>query len=215
MGFFGALRRKAVTTRPGLEDWLDRQAAFLAQKSIYEYCRARSGVLSSKLFQEVSFKAALDRARWSAYPLTLRVVALMVEQTLRPHAGADTISLRAGLKRATEEVCRRYPTPPGFDAAFWPDAEARIGQRIGQAGLAAPRAVKDLPLEIADEFFSVLPIHPDLRGHDFELVTNNLRVNLCRAYEDFVAAAELPGLAKALLDEAREPEAMESHGQPR
>ena len=52
----------AMTGRAELEDFLDRQAAFMVQKCIYEYARARSGVLSSKLFKEPAFKAALEIA---------------------------------------------------------------------------------------------------------------------------------------------------------
>ena len=205
MGLFDLFRKKPpIAGTAELENFLDSQAAFLVQKCIFEYSRARSGLMSSKLFKEPAFRAAVETARWRNYPLCLQNVAVMVEHALRAHAGADGLAMRQGLIAAAGRVCRRYPVPPGFDAGFWQAAHERIARRIGQAGLAAPHAVKDLPTETAKEFFAGLPIHPDLRSYDYQLVTNNIRVNLCRAHEDFLAGSDLPALAAALAAEGAE-----------
>ena len=199
MGLLRSLRRKtAIGTRAELETFLDRQAAFMVQKCIFEYSRARSGVLSSQLFKEVAFKGAVEDARWRNYPLCLQNSALMVERALRPAADGAAPAMREGLIATVRAVCRRYPPPRGMQADFWELAEEQIARRIRQAGLAAPRPVKDIPHDTAKAFFASLPIHPDLTSFDFELVTNNLRVNLCRAYEDFVAVADVPALIAAL-----------------
>src|SRR5918997_5474030 len=146
MGLLDLLRRKPpIADRRGLEDFLDAQSAFLVQKCIFEYSRARSGVLSSKLFKEPAFRAAVETARWRNYPLCLQNVAVMVEHALRPYAGTDGMAMRQGLIAAVARVCHRYPVPAGFDPKFWSDAKARIARRVRQAGLAAPHAVKDLP----------------------------------------------------------------------
>lgn len=202
MGFLDMFRRPAVANAATLADFLDRHAAFLVQKCVYEYARARSGVMSSKLMKEAAFKAAVEETRWRNYPLCLQCVALMVEGTLRLHSGDDAPAMRRGLAAAVSDVCGRYPVPPGFEPEFWSDARTAITLRIDQAGLAAPRAVKDIPREIAGRVFATLPIHADLRPEDRELITNNLRGNLCRIYEQFVAAADLPRLAAALAADA-------------
>ena len=200
MGLLDLLRRKTtIRSRAELATFLDRQSAFMVQKCIFEYARARSGLLSSKLFKEAPFKAAIDDARWRNYPLCLQSAALMVEQALRAEAGAAAPAMREGLIAAVEDVCRRYPVPAGVEPDFWTRAEADIVRRIRQAGLAGPRPVKDFPLETAKAFFDRLPLHPDLTSFDFQLVTNNLRSNLCRAHEDFVAAADLPALVEDLV----------------
>ncbi len=197
---FQFLRRKPpIGSSAALANFLDRQASFMVQKCIYEYARARSGVLSSKLFKEDSFKAAVEAASWRNYPICLQNAAVMVEHTLRDPAGSAAGDMRNGLAAAVAIVCRRYPVPRGFEDEFWTVAQARIAQRIHQVGLAPPRRVKDIPQDSSRLFFAGLPIHPDLRSFDFELVTNNLRVNLCRAYEDFIAAADLPAVTRALI----------------
>jgi hypothetical protein len=206
MGLLDLLHRApAIADRRGLEEFLDRQAAFMVQKCIYEYVRARSGVLSGKLFKEAAFKSALEEARWRNYPLCLQNAALMVELALRGPAGGEAAEMRTGLAAAVGAVCRRYPVPAGFEPDFWDAAYQDIARRIAQAGLAAPRPVKDVPHDVAERFFANLPIHAELRSFDFELITNNLRLNLCRAHEDFVAAADLRALARDLVaDGAKE-----------
>ena len=200
MGLLDLFRRRpAIASIVELEDFLDSRAAFIVQKSVFEYSRARAGLLSAKLFKEAAFKAALDQSRWRNYPLCLQNVALMVEHTLRAHAGEEAPAMRQGLIAAVANVTGRYPVPPGFDAQFWVEARQAIGRRIDQAGLAAPHPIKDIPKENVKAFFAALPFHKEVRRHDFELITNNLRVNLCRAYEDFLAAADLPALAGALI----------------
>ncbi len=200
MGLLNSLRRKpAIGTRSELATFLDRRAAFLVQKCIFEYSRARSGVLSAQLFKEAAFKAAVEDARWRNYPLCLQNSALMVEHALRPAAADAAPAMREGLIAVVGDVCRRYPPPGGMEAGFWGHAEEQIAQRIRQAGLSAPRPVKDIPHDTAESFFSGLPIHAGLTSFDFELVTNNIRVNLCRAYEDFIAAADPPALVAALV----------------
>jgi hypothetical protein len=205
MGLLDLLHRKPpMASVAELEDFLDRQAAFAVQKCIYEYARARSGLFSSKLFKEPAFLAAAERARWRNYPLCLQNLAVMAEHALRPHAGVDAPAMRQGLIASIERICGRYPLPDGFSPDFWQKARRRIARRIDLTGLAAPHAIKDLPHETAKKFFAGLPIHADLRGYDFELITNNLRVNLCRAYDDFITAADLPALAHALIAEAEQ-----------
>lgn len=200
MGLFDLFRKPPpIATLPALEDFLDSRAAFLVQKCLFEYCRARAGLMWQKLFKEEAFRAAVERARWQNYPIGLETVTLMAEQALRPHAGADAAAMRQGLAAAAGNVTSRYPVPAGFEPEFWAEARRRIAGRIDRAGLAAPLPVKDLPTPTAEEFFANMPIHASLRGGDFVLVRNNLRFNLCRAHEEFTARADLPALAGAAI----------------
>ncbi len=81
-------RRPPVRDARALADFIDRQAAFLVQKGIYEYSRARAGHYAKVLFAESGFQNAVERSRWRAYPLGLAMVAELVEGVLRPY-GAD------------------------------------------------------------------------------------------------------------------------------
>lgn len=200
MGFLSFLKRKpSVSDLPALSDFLDSRSAFMVQKCLYEYARARSGVLSAKLFKEVAFRSAMETARWRSFPLCLQHVSVMVEHALRPVAGGEAVAMREGLILGAGDVCRRYPVPADFESDFWQAANERIARRVRLAGMAAPHPVKDIPLETASEFAENMPVHAEVRKFDFQLVTNNLRVNLCRAYEDLLAMADMPALSAALI----------------
>src|SRR5262245_40366535 len=102
-------QRSPITDMQALAEFIDTRAAFLTQKGIYEYARARAGHYAKVLFSESGFVEAVERARWSAYPLGLAMVGEMVEGVLRPYAGD---SRRAALDRLTSltlSVFDRYP----------------------------------------------------------------------------------------------------------
>lgn len=190
--------REPVASVPELEDFIDRHAAFGVQKCIVEYCRARSGIQWDKLFKEPAFRAALQAARWHSFPIGVGNVGEMVDAALYPHAGDGREAVLAGIVDAGRHVLARYPVPEGEADDFWVRAMEGFERRMSRVGLRAPRAVKDIPTDTARAIFQVLPIHPDLRKHDFLLITNNLRVNLCRSYETFIDGVDAEALIGGL-----------------
>ena len=74
MGLLDFFRRRRVLIQDaaGLAEFIDRHAAFVAQKGIYEYSRARAGHYAKVLFNEQTFLDAIDHSRWRAYPLGAR-----------------------------------------------------------------------------------------------------------------------------------------------
>ena len=53
-------RPAPVSDAAGLADFVDAHAAFVAQKGIYEYSRARAGHYAKVLFSEPDFQRAVD-----------------------------------------------------------------------------------------------------------------------------------------------------------
>src|SRR5262245_26869554 len=99
---------------PALADFIDRNAAFVAQKGIYEYSRARAGHYSKVLFREPEFQTAADSSRWRAYPLGLAMVTELVEGTLRPHVDDRRAALDS-LNTISLSVFDRYPPPAALE----------------------------------------------------------------------------------------------------
>ncbi len=200
MGLFDFFKAPPpIAALPALEDFLDQRAAFLVQKCAYEYSRARSGIQSRKLFKEAAFKAAIQDTAWTNFPLGLEWVSVMVEHVLRDDAGGRAPAMREGLKAAAAAVTHRYPVPRGFAVGFWTEAADRVTRRIDMVGAAPMLPVKDIPLAGAGEFIANLPIHEDIRKEDSTLLTNNLRFNLCRAHDEFAAAADRENLVAVLV----------------
>ena len=63
--------RPPIRDLQALADFIDAQSAFIVQKGIYEYSRARAGHYAKVLFAEEGFAQSVEHARWQAFPLGL------------------------------------------------------------------------------------------------------------------------------------------------
>src|SRR6266850_7830676 len=101
--------RPPVRDLEALADFIDAQSAFIVQKGIYEYSRARAGHYAKVLFAEAEFLEAVERSRWQAYPLGLAMVGELVEGVLRRHTGEDRRRALDALAALVLAVFDRYP----------------------------------------------------------------------------------------------------------
>jgi hypothetical protein len=180
-----------------LADFIDQHAAFLVQKGIYEYSRARAGHYAKVLFRDPEFLKAVEESRWRAYPLGLAMVAELVEGILRPH-GADRVEQLAALHTIVLGVFDRYPVPAPLGAQAWNDARAELERRLRLIGLHPPKFAKDVPESFIKSYFSLLPIHESLRTSEFPTIHNYLRVTSCNIHDEFSKRADAPAVADAL-----------------
>src|SRR5687768_15026484 len=74
--------RPPIRDREALADFVDAQSAFIVQKGIYEYSRARAGHYAKVLFAEKEFAQSVEYSRWQAYPLGLAMVGEMINGVL-------------------------------------------------------------------------------------------------------------------------------------
>lgn len=188
-------RGRRVSDYAALRQFLGERSAFISQKCTVEYCRARSGLNWSALFKERDFVAAMEISRWEAYGAVMGDVAAMLEAKLRLHlAPADRAALVPPLVDMVAWNLNYFPIPEHRHAGGWDDQVAQVAQRLRDGQLAAPLPVHEIGLVSSQRVFDTLPIHPRLRGHDYELIQNNIRFNLCRSaedFEEFVRPAEL------------------------
>jgi hypothetical protein len=190
-------RAARIHERAELADFIDQNAAFLVQKGIYEYARARAGHYAKVLFAEASFKDAVERSRWQAYPLGLAMVAEMVEGILRRHFEERRDALDPVIA-LTLSVFDRYPVPIALGAAAWSDLRSELVRRLNLIGLHDVKPAKDIPIPFAKDYFDLLPIHEKLRAAEFPTITNYLRVTACNIHDEFTQRADLVALAQAL-----------------
>src|SRR5262245_14687584 len=105
-------RRPPIRDRDALADFIDAQSAFITQKGIYEYSRARAGHYAKVLFAEQGFADSVELARWQAYPLGLSMVGEMVEGVLASGAGTQRREVLDRLIAVVLSVFDRHPVPP-------------------------------------------------------------------------------------------------------
>ena len=81
--------RPPIRDREALADFIDAQSAFIVQKGIYEYSRARAGHYAKVLFAEKGSQSRSNMRAGRRFRSALSMVGEMVDVVLRPHAGEN------------------------------------------------------------------------------------------------------------------------------
>jgi hypothetical protein len=196
---FAFFRGKPPIADPAaLAEFIDRHAAFLVQKGIYEYSRARAGHYSKVLFLEKTFQDAVEGSRWRAFPLGLAMVAEAAEGLLRPAAGDDRLALLEGLRSLVLSIFDRYPVSPAVGQPAWIELRADLANRLQRIGLHPPKRAMDIPEQFAQSYFDLMPIHEKLRRAEFPAMRNYLRVTMCNIHDELDKRLDARTLAPLL-----------------
>ncbi len=187
-----------VADRESLRQFLESRAAYLIQKSIMEYAQARANMLFSTLVSERQFQEAYERARWLSYPAGLSMTAEMIEGYLRECGGTGPGALDDALVRIAEEIFAAYPVPDEKDQGFWIKAAEQLRRDLALASLGPPKAVRNIPLQRAQEVFDKLPVSAQIRRHDFGMFQNTLRFHLTEIRVEFEERADPRALIAGL-----------------
>jgi hypothetical protein len=187
-----------ITDVGELADFIDAQAAFVCQKGIYEYSRARAGHYAKVLFSEPEFIEAVDQSRWRAYPLGLAMVGELVEGVLRPHAGGDHLRQLDALRGLVVSVFDRYPVPVTLSQDTWREARRELARRLDHIGLHAVKFAKDIPEPFAQSYFDIMPIHKKLKTSEAPTIRNYLRVTMCNIHEELTRRMDAKAVGEQL-----------------
>lgn len=188
-------RRRPIRDNRELADFIDGNSAFLAQKALYEYSRARSGHYSKVLFAEPEFQKAVEHSRWRAFPLALAMVAEVADTVLRLHPEAERQPDSEALVAIVLSVFDRYPVSDTLGEEAWRELRADLERRLRAIGLHPPKRAMDIPEPFAQLYFDLMPIHEKLRGRDFETTQNYLKVTLCNIHDELTKRIEGQPLA--------------------
>jgi hypothetical protein len=189
-------RPPRIADRGALADFIDQHAAFLVQKGIYEYSRARAGHYAKVLFAEADFQQAVEEARWRAYPLGLAMVAELAESIVP--AGGPRHERAEALNELVLGVFDRYPVPAVLGEAQWSAARAELDTRLQQIELHPPKRAMNIPEPFAEAYFNLLPIHAKLRTAEAPTIRNYLRVTLCNIHDELTKRVDADALAALL-----------------
>jgi hypothetical protein len=181
-----------------LADFIDQHAAFVTQKGIYEYARARAAHYSKVLFREQPFLDAVEQARWRAYPLGLAMVAELVEGILRSHFRDDHNRQFDALMDLVLAVFDRYPVPAPLGEQTWSQLRAELARRLRLVGMHPPKRAMDIPEPFAQAYWELMPIHEKLRTQDFPTTRNYLRITMCNIHDEFSRRVDASAVADSL-----------------
>ncbi len=192
-------RRPPVRDLRGLADFVDMQSAFLVQKGIYEYSRARAGHYSKVLFGESEFRHAVENSRWRAYPLGLAMVGEVVAGVVGQHTEQKREIILGAVAALVLSVFDRYPVPAVLDDDTWHEARVDLAKLLDLIGLHKPKRAMDIPEPFAKRYFALMPIHEKLRGQDYPTLKNYLRISLCNIYDELTKRIDTQVVTDQLL----------------
>ena len=70
-------------------------------------------------------------------------------------------------------------------------------------GLHPPKPAMDIPVQFAEAYFDLMPIHEKLRRGDFPTIRNYLRVTMCNIHDELTSRMDAPALAGMAAQAAR------------
>jgi hypothetical protein len=193
-------RRPPVANLDALATFVDERSAFLVQKGIYEYSRARAGHYAKVLFSEQEFLEALERSRWRAYPLGLAMVGELVDGIIRRNTVNDNTWHHDNLRGFVLSVFDRYAPPPSLGEEAWRNARTDLDQHLRGLGLHPPKRAIDIPGPYARAYWDLMPISKEVRTRDFPTTLSYLKITLCNIHDELTNRADIPALARQLRE---------------
>lgn len=185
MGFLDFFRRSKppIRTTPELADFIDEQAAFLVQKGIYDYTRARSGHFAKVMLRDKGFQTALDRSRWRAFPLGLAMVGETVEGMLAAQSTQERRSVLDGLIKLVLSVFDRYPKPEALSDEEWKQGRADLALHLERLSTHPPKRVIDIPEPFAERYFAMMPFDKPFLTPDAPTARGFMQLQLVSVHE--------------------------------
>lgn len=177
--------------------FLGRHSAFVAQKTVLDYCRVKAGRDEARLFADPDFRAALDHCRWQTYAGAVADLCALAEAWLRPHAAPRLAALAAALAGLGAGILDAVAPPPAERETL---AATRAGLERHLLGrqLDPPRPPHRMPLLAEAPLLATLPIHPDQRVGETPSIKGALRFHLVAAQQEMERRFDPPRLARRL-----------------
>ncbi len=193
-GLFG---RRRSDDPAAFQAFLERQSAFVAQKTVLDYCRVKAGRRERETFADPDFQAALAHCRWQTFAGAVADTAAMAEAWLRPHALGREAALAAALGRIGAAILAAAPTPPEERQSLDAAAEA-LPRHLAGLQEAPPLPADRLPLLAEAPLLATLPIHPDQRKGETPSIRGALRFHIVSTQQEMERGFDAPTLAQRL-----------------
>jgi len=174
--------------------FLHRQGAFVAQKTVLDYCRVKIGRNEKDFFGNADFMAALNHCRWQVFLTAQSDVMALAEAWLRPlWPGQEQILLKHLVSLHAAIMAKEEP-PEVEKQAFMASLTALPGHLAGLQ-LAPPHSALSLPLLAEAPLFATLPIHADQRKGEGPSIRGALRFHIVSTQQEMERGFDPGGLS--------------------
>lgn len=195
--FIKRLRQPPAGEPAVLGEFIARRGAYVAQKTVLDYCRVKSGRQEKLLFADPDFQIALAHCRWQTFIPTLGDVTALAESWLRPHAPGREAALAEALALLHDAAlaAETIPDDAREAAAAAPDA---LRRRLAEAQAVPPVPANKLRLVAESPLLATIPVHAEQRVGESEAIRGALRFHMISTQQEMERAFDAPKLALAL-----------------
>jgi hypothetical protein len=202
MALFDRFRRRSIRDPAALATFIDDYALVLAETIVQDYSRHRAGDGADALFADQRFRTALDKARWEVYPRAVAMGAALVETKLRAYAGERSPPVIFGLAATILDAFDRRTVPQAIGEVDWSAARAELQRSLNELVHHRPQTVEAAVQEHSSYFLAIMPLHPKLRGDDFQALCQRLKTLLAQFEEAVAQHADPASLTEQLAHAA-------------
>jgi len=151
------LPKPKIRSLAALQQFLDGEAAFVAQRSVIDYVRNELGSLSAQAFDDPRFRVKLAVCRWEGYAATLADMTMLTHARLLA-AGAPRAALEPRLTELYSAILAGHPVPEHRGQGWSSDIAALRLRLAGRPdGPANPQAYAE---KTGAMVFETLPFAP-------------------------------------------------------
>lgn len=191
------LGRRRSASPAELESFLGRHGAFVAQKTVIDYCRVKAGRQETMLFADPEFRAALAHCNWQTFGAAVGDLCALAEAWLRPHAAQAEARLGESLAALGGRLLAAAEAPAAERAGLAAMAAA-LPAHLARMQAAPPRPPNRMALLAEAPLLATLPIHPDQRVGETPSIKGALRFHVVSCQQEMERAFDAPRLAAAL-----------------
>ncbi len=199
------LARQRADDPDQFREFLGRHAAYVAQKTVLDYCRVKAGRREREMMENAGFLAALTHCRWQTYFGAVQDMMALAEAWLRPHAAGEEERLAEVLAALGDGILAADITTgqvPDTEQEALALTRASLPSHLRGAQLAPPAAPHLMPLRAEAPLFATLPVPAELRQGESVSIRGALRFLLVSAQQEMERSFAPSPLARRLLAEA-------------
>ena len=167
-------RQAPVSDRGGLRQFLETRASYVSQMSLYGYLRTRAGVRFPELFDNDSFVASINRAKWDLWLACLSDLTVYAGLLILQRTNVSPDAVRHLIISVVDELLAALGTPqdagPDF-AAHADELRARLAH-CDWSGLADDESAFS---ESPEALVRYAPVIEELKTLDAPIVRNSVR----------------------------------------
>jgi hypothetical protein len=179
--------------------FLHAQAAYVAQKTVIDYCRVKTGRRERLYFSDPDFQAALLHCRWQVFFASVSDLAAVFEAHLRPHAEGGEERLARALARL-HDAALTDEAPPAAEAQGAHERAEAWPRHIAELQRGPALSAHRLPLLAEPVLFATLPIHADQRVGEAVAIRGALRFHIVSTQQELERRFDAPILARNVMD---------------